>query len=594
MTTITPVLPLQLTLQPATLVVDREGRQNALRVDQVIRAVVAEDSEQRVLLELGQRKFLLPEGVVLRPGQHLDVRVVQTQPSLQLEVLSRPPDPRSVPPLALLGQQLDWGGLAAAILQHQSQLPPAMAPALQQPMQLLQQLLQQPPAEPLATRVFAQLPALLGLETEHEAVTAGRWPANLKTGLQALLTTFRQQQQQPVVQDLRGIVDRMALLPQRLKQAPDSLMPELRSLLERLQQLRPQLPAATHPLVQGVEDRLTQARTVLQDPVPGIVPDLRSVSTALGVPLVAAHPPELVRPPDLATGLLILLGRSQDAAAPDTDTRPAPLSSEVRQLLADVQQLATHADTRPTANALQALGARLLRLLPQLSPADRTLLDAFPEHLQTLATAAEDTAINDPLLGTRVVDLLGRWLLSATVQPDRLATQDPSAKTALELLLGLFLRGGRDPAIPEAKQGLHQLESLQQARNQLADQGAQLLPLPFPFLEEGYLLVEPRSERNNTQQEGEPATRLTLLLRLQRLGNLQISMLYDPQGMYLRFQCESETVRHFLQGCTSELGGRLGDIPLRSVSFSTGAEDPGAVVIRRASEGRSRGLDQRI
>jgi hypothetical protein len=68
----------------------REGREHDLRMHQIVRAAVAEGGQERVLLELGQRRFWAETGIPLKTGQALSLRVMALSPRLELKMVEDP------------------------------------------------------------------------------------------------------------------------------------------------------------------------------------------------------------------------------------------------------------------------------------------------------------------------------------------------------------------------------------------------------------------------------------------------------------------------------------------------------------------------
>lgn len=119
------------------------------------------------------------------------------------------------------------------------------------------------------------------------------------------------------------------------------------------------------------------------------------------------------------------------------------------------------------------------------------------------------------------------------------------------------------------------LQLLCQAR--LAQAGLTYLPLPFPFLEQGFLLIE----RGSPTVPEEGSVQLSLHLSLAALGDLRIDVLYDRQGLSLRFCCGSKESMALLAGLREELGAAPLGLPLRGVAFVTGAANPVQALIQR-------------
>lgn len=91
----------------------REGREHDLRLEQIVRASVTEGGQERVLLEMGQRRFWAETATPLKTGQTLNLQVMATAPRLALKVVEDPLANRLGRLLPLLGSPWDLtGGLA--------------------------------------------------------------------------------------------------------------------------------------------------------------------------------------------------------------------------------------------------------------------------------------------------------------------------------------------------------------------------------------------------------------------------------------------------------------------------------------------------
>jgi hypothetical protein len=136
----------------------------------------------------------------------------------------------------------------------------------------------------------------------------------------------------------------------------------------------------------------------------------------------------------------------------------------------------------------------------------------------------------------------------------------------------------KSEASEKAEQVLQKLELFQLCNLRLARQGASLLPLPLPFLDNGYLVAE-RDAAND--QEPQTAKKISLYLSLQGLGDLRIDLLQENEGLFVRFTCDHGEKTRFLAEQEPELQSMLTALPLRGASYGS---DQGALptdLIRR-------------
>lgn len=165
-------------------------------------------------------------------------------------------------------------------------------------------------------------------------------------------------------------------------------------------------------------------------------------------------------------------------------------------------------------------------------------------------------------------------LKSALLEVRHLASRDPSA-------------AGR-----AAERLLQNLELFQLCQVRLAQQGMLLLPLPLPFLEHGYLIVE--EEQPGAEEKGKGPRGFSLHLSLRGLGDLRVDFLREPQGLFLRFVCESQEKIDFISPFLEELKTALGPFPLRGITFATGVEDPAKTLLKKVLAEGDAMLDTRV
>ncbi|MCF8106198.1 MAG: flagellar hook-length control protein FliK [Desulfohalobiaceae bacterium] len=128
---------------------------------------------------------------------------------------------------------------------------------------------------------------------------------------------------------------------------------------------------------------------------------------------------------------------------------------------------------------------------------------------------------------------------------------------------------------------LEQLKLFQLCRHRLWQENVLFLPLPFPFLEQGYLLAEQDRPRDDESEKQEMSWKMTLNLRLSFLGNLQIKLLIEGQTLRLRILCESSEKAEILRRRIPGLQETLSTVSLHSCFVDTGAEDPITSLVKR-------------
>ncbi len=131
---------------------------------------------------------------------------------------------------------------------------------------------------------------------------------------------------------------------------------------------------------------------------------------------------------------------------------------------------------------------------------------------------------------------------------------------------------------------LGQLQLFALCRYRLGQENVQFLPLPLPFLETGYILAERDGSGGGGGDEGEEngPWRLNIHLKLSRLGNLQVLLLYeDDRVLRLRVLCESDEMVRLVSSALPSLADRLSTVKLAGYSVGSGAKDPVASLLKR-------------
>ena len=220
---------------------------------------------------------------------------------------------------------------------------------------------------------------------------------------------------------------------------------------------------------------------------------------------------------------------------------------------------------RHNPNLLQSLRTDTLNTFTSLAALQQQLAD-------------QSAPANGSLLKT-LVDGLGLALENLLARGDAENTRTTLKAALLELLARATTE--KSPA-ETAQRSLATLEFFQLA--QLQGEGSRqfILPLPLPFLEQGFMVVD-QDEENHHKDGGytEQDFRVTLYVRLTSLGDLQIDLLHNREGLLLRFLTESQEKADFLQAHADQLRASLTESPLISISFGTGAAEPKTELIRR-------------
>ncbi len=213
---------------------------------------------------------------------------------------------------------------------------------------------------------------------------------------------------------------------------------------------------------------------------------------------------------------------------------------------------------------------------------------ANPEMAKLSATSMnmlEDffTLQQMPLSGKEGGDTLRRLLDGIGLQMEaRLSqgTQDVRANSLKSALLEVIQQTGEETIKEAGKELLSTVESFQLSQLRLDPDKTLILPLPFPFLNQGYLLIDQKQGKESEGREREKQMHFSLHLALTGLGNLQIDFLQADDGVWMRFNCDSQEKADFVAQFSDELKQQLADIPVQGLAFAATATPPGADLIR--------------
>lgn len=224
-------------------------------------------------------------------------------------------------------------------------------------------------------------------------------------------------------------------------------------------------------------------------------------------------------------------------------------------------------------------------LLNQLSPTTQKGLNDF-NNLQHLP-------VGDTKGGAYLKQLLERSGLSLegllAGGQKNLATQ--TLKAAL-LEVATLMKDGTELA-ETTSQLLGTLQLYQLAQLQLATDNLLIYPLPLPFLDNGYLLVE-KNKDEQKQNADKKSTHYSVHLSLEPLGNLEVTFFQTHDGLYLTFASESDNKKEFLHDNENLLNEMLLSTDLLGISFTSKAGDPTSELIQKLVPSGETMLDTKI
>jgi hypothetical protein len=205
----------------------------------------------------------------------------------------------------------------------------------------------------------------------------------------------------------------------------------------------------------------------------------------------------------------------------------------------------------------------------------KTLEDFFALQQRPLAGNESGEALRRMLQG---IGLQTEALFNQGVKNEQTASLINSLKSAL---LEIVQQNQGSEALKEAgKTLLSTIETFQLSQLRQDHDKTMILPLPFAFLDQGYLLIDNKQEHGSEGREEARQMHFSLHLALTGLGNLHIDFLQTEVGLWMRFNCDSPEKAEFVAQFSEELKQQLADLPLQGISFAGTANPPGADLIR--------------
>jgi hypothetical protein len=222
---------------------------------------------------------------------------------------------------------------------------------------------------------------------------------------------------------------------------------------------------------------------------------------------------------------------------------------------------------------------------PQLSATTQEGLKDF-YNLQQMPVGSKDG-------GAHLKQLLDRLGLSleALLAEGKKNPAAQSLKAALLEIATLMKNGGELADTTNRLLGTLELYQLTQLR--LASENVFIFPLPLPFLDNGYLLIE-KDEKDNDTKKDSDTLRFSLHLTLEPLGNIEITFLQTPEGLYIRFACDSQTKKEFSSSYRDELTEMISSAEVLGLSFTDTAGNPASDLIQQLVPAGESMLDTKI
>lgn len=254
--------------------------------------------------------------------------------------------------------------------------------------------------------------------------------------------------------------------------------------------------------------------------------------------------------------------------------QPTPTFSPVNNdgVVNKSQPLLLSAESQTLPALLRALQLPLLTGLDLLLPVQQKLL----HNLQSLQPAQLQEPDAGKLLKTNMEQLgLRSEALVAHGKEQEAATQ---LKSVLAEIGKVFQ--GQEKISSATSHLLATIENSQFVQTSLQQENNLLFPLPFSFLEKGYLLVDQEGEQQNGGEETTKNFACTLHLALEGLGNVRVRCVQSDESMRITFYLDSQEKADFVSTFQGELTENISSAPLLSLSFTSGAEPPGSALLQ--------------
>lgn len=385
---------------------------------------------------------------------------------------------------------------------------------------------------------------------------------------------------------LAALSEKSNLLPQLSQESRQTLHLYAGSLLSRTPEAQSppgQLPLSTPLTTALLEKTLAALSSQAKTNSGPLFTEISSLLTQLArsptLPTTLASQAQA-----LATILAQAGGQSTPGALPlpmEAARIPGVTAGDIPTLLARI------GTAQPQEPQLHGLLTRLLPLLQSDQP-----LPALPAFRQLAALLAalpgEENPAQLPVAAggqhlREIVDRLGINMEQLLAHGDRQQAVQTLKFALMELAQRL---PATDPGVGQAEQITRTIELYQLLQIRLAGEALFFLPLPFSFLQQGFLLVN-GDQSGNTGEEnsGQKEKSIELHLRLHGLGNLHIAVRLGPGGVALDFMAEDAQRAKFLSDHRSEIHQWLTATDVASIRFLVGAGEPVATLLEKIVHG---------
>jgi hypothetical protein len=239
-------------------------------------------------------------------------------------------------------------------------------------------------------------------------------------------------------------------------------------------------------------------------------------------------------------------------------------------------------DLNYLSKLLHSLGRniKLLPLIEQIIAGPAKGFENFSKEMQAFLSVLAILLQSNPekLSGKDLSRLWDRLDLNleALLAAGKTVEAKKNIKAMLLMHAKEMLKHGENTEVIEKT--IDQFRLFQLCRYSLNKDNILFLPLPFSFLEQGYLLAE--KLRDQEHKSGQ-SWKMSLYLNLSFLGNLQILLLFENLTLRLRILCDSKDKADVISESLIRLQENLSTVSLHSFSVGIGAEDPIKSLVQR-------------
>ncbi len=213
---------------------------------------------------------------------------------------------------------------------------------------------------------------------------------------------------------------------------------------------------------------------------------------------------------------------------------------------------------------------------------------------QALLQAAQSSPADGTQLTGTMLSSLIKLLGLDTERQVALSDPDQAAARLKSALLALGREQGQSQDVRQRAEALvNHLELFQLCRVRMAEQGLNWLPLPLPFLQQGYLVWHIDPEDDTNDQAGQSGM-LRMVLQMTHLGDLDLKLRPMHQGLRVGVACASQETASFLEDRKEELIHSVTALPVLECQISLGAKDPSRILLDMAVSEGERVFEARV